>query len=159
MLSAGDAAPPLTLPTDSGASFALSGGPAVVFFYPKDDTSGCTREAREFSELAGAFRALGVALLGVSPDPPERHARFKAKHGLDLTLASDPETATLQTWGVWKQKSMYGRSFMGVERTTFLIDAEGRIAEVWRKVSVPGHAEAVLEAARRLVGRTAFTDA
>ncbi len=122
----------------------LRGKPLVLFFYPKDDTPGCTTENKDFSELAPQFARAGVALLGVSRDPPAKHAKFAAKHGLTVPLASDSETDGLS------EKSMYGRSYMGMERTTFLVDAAGRIDRVWRKVKVKGHAAEVLEAARNL---------
>lgn len=152
-LHEGDPAPDFTLPCSDGGSIGLSGlkgRKAVLFFYPKDDTSGCTREAREFDALAGAFRDAGAAVIGVSPDSLRSHERFKTKHGLALTLASDEGKAVLEAYGVWAQKSMYGRKYMGVERTTVLIDRDGRIARVWSKVKVPGHAAEVLEAAKAL---------
>lgn len=155
MAKAGDKAPDFTLETDGGGAVALSdlrGRPVVVYFYPKDDTSGCTKEAIAFSELADAFAALGVAVVGVSPDPVASHDRFKAKHGLRVTLAADKEKSVAEAYGVWVEKSMYGRKYMGVERSTFLIGPDGRIANAWRKVKVPGHASAVLEAARALGG-------
>jgi peroxiredoxin Q/BCP len=123
----------------------------VVYFYPKDDTSGCTREAKDFSALAKDFRAVGVTVIGISPDGTKSHAKFRDKHELEVELAADESKATCEAYGVWVEKSMYGRTYMGVERSTFLIDAKGRVAQVWRKVKVPGHAEAVLEAARALV--------
>jgi peroxiredoxin Q/BCP len=124
--------------------------PFVLYFYPKDDTSGCTKEAIAFTALAKKFEALGVALIGVSKDSAASHDRFKAKHGLKLTLASDPETKVAQSYGVWVEKSMYGRRYMGMERATFLVDAAGKILQVWRKVKVPRHAEVVLAAAKSL---------
>jgi peroxiredoxin Q/BCP len=127
------------------------GRPLVVFFYPKDDTPGCTTENKDFSALAPEFAQAGVALLGVSKDPPARHAKFTAKHGLAVPLASDAESDGLSdALGIWVEKALYGRKYMGMERTTYLIDAEGRIARVWRKVKVNGHAAAVLEAAKAL---------
>lgn len=152
-LRTGEPAPDFSLPCDGGRSIGLiglKGRKAVLFFYPKDDTSGCTLEAREFDALAGAFRDAGTEVIGVSPDSPKSHERFKAKHGLGLTLASDEGKAMLEAYGVWTQKSMYGRKYMGVERTTVLIDRDGRIARVWPKVKVPGHAAEVLEAAKAL---------
>ena len=122
----------------------------VLFFYPKDDTPTCTTEAIDFSAKTDAFAAAGVSLLGLSPDPVKKHDKFVAKHGLGVPLASDETLETLQAYGVWKEKSMYGRTYMGVERTTVLVDAEGRIAEIWPKVKVKGHVEAVLDAARKL---------
>ena len=125
------------------------GEPLVVFFYPKDDTPGCTTENKDFSELTPAFAKAGVALLGVSKDPPAKHAKFAAKHGLVAPLASDAETEGLSdALGIWVEKALYGRKYMGMERTTYLVDAAGRIARVWRKVKVKGHAAEVLEAAK-----------
>ena len=152
-ISEGAPAPTFTLPGDDGTEISLSayrGRPVVVYFYPKDNTSGCTKEAIAFNELAGEFDAAGVSLLGISPDPVASHEKFKAKHGLAFPLASDPTTDVAQAYGVWVEKSMYGRKYMGIERSTFLIDGNGTVARVWHKVKVPGHAEAVLEAARAL---------
>lgn len=152
-LSKGSQAPDFQLPGDGGSSLSLSGlagRPVVLFFYPKDDTSGCTAEAVDFTRLKPEFDKVGVALIGVSPDSPKSHDKFKAKHELSVALASDETKATLEAYGVWVEKSMYGRKYMGVERSTFLITGDGTIAEVWRKVKVPGHAEAVLESARNL---------
>ena len=149
----GDRAPDFTLPTDAGETLKLSklkGAPVVLFFYPKDDTSGCTAEARAFTELAGEFADAGARVIGISPDGVASHAKFKTKHELDVTLAADEEKKVVESYGVWVQKSMYGRKYMGVERSTFLIDGKGRIAELWRKVKVPGHAQAVLAAVRAL---------
>ena len=129
----------------------FAGQPLVVFFYPKDDTPGCTIENQDFSNLGPAFAAAGVALLGVSKDPPAKHAKFVAKYCLVAPLASDAETGGLSdALGIWLEKSMYGRTYMGMERTTYLVDASGRIARVWRKVKVKGHAAQVLEAAQNL---------
>ena len=133
----------------------FAGRPVAVFFYPKDDTPGCTSEAKDFSALKPAFDEAGVALLGISKDPPDRHAKFSAKHDLSVPLASDApadaEPAGLaEALGIWVEKNMYGRRYMGMERSTFLLDGEGRIARVWRKVKVKDHAEEVLEAARAL---------
>lgn len=152
-LAIGDTAPAFTLPRDGGGSVSLSdfgGKPVVVYFYPKDDTSGCTTEAVTFSGLADEFAKAGVAVIGVSPDSVKSHDKFVAKHGLKVILASDEGQDMLNAYGVWKEKSMYGRTYMGVERTTFLIDKNHKIAAVWPKVKVPGHAEAVLEAAKSL---------
>ncbi len=149
----GDAAPNFALAVDAGGSVSLQsfkGRKLVLYFYPKDDTSGCTKEAIDFNRLKPQFDKAGAAILGVSPDTTASHAKFKAKHGLDLALASDEAKAMLETYGVWVEKSMYGRKYMGVERTTFLINGGGVIAEVWNKVKVPGHAEAVLAAAKAL---------
>ena len=127
------------------------GRPLVVFFYPKDDTPGCTIENKDFSALAPEFAKAGIALLGVSKDPPARHAKFTAKHDLAAPLASDSETGGLSdALGIWVEKSMYGRTYMGMERTTYLVDAAGKIARVWRKVKVKGHAAQVFEAAKAL---------
>lgn len=153
MLEPGSPAPDFSLMADSGGAISLAtlaGQPAVIYFYPKDDTSGCTAEANDFSKLAAAFKKAGVAVIGVSPDSVESHKKFKAKHGLDLRLASDDEKTAASAFGVWVEKSMYGRRYMGVERSTFLLDASGRVAQVWRMVAVPGHADAVLAAAKEL---------
>lgn len=121
----------------------------VVFFYPKDDTPGCTTENIDFTALHAAFEAAGAALLGVSKDPPAKHVKFTAKHALTVPLASDPEAEGLSdALGIWTTKSMYGRTYMGMERTTYLVDANGRIVRVWRKVKVKGHAAEVFEAVR-----------
>jgi peroxiredoxin Q/BCP len=152
-LAEGDMAPDFDLPADGGRRVslgALRGRAVVLYFYPKDDTSGCTREAVDFARLTPEFAASGIDVIGVSPDSTASHDAFKAKHGLDFSLASDPDKAVLEAYGVWTQKSMYGRTYMGVERSTFLIGPDGRIARIWRKVKVPGHAAAVLQAARAL---------
>jgi peroxiredoxin Q/BCP len=152
-LAPGDEAPGFELPVDSGGKISLSsftGKKLVLYFYPKDDTSGCTKEAIDFNRLRDEFKQAGTAILGVSPDSVASHARFKAKHKVELALASDESKAMLEAYGVWVEKSMYGRKYMGVERTTFLIGKDGKIAEVWNKVKVPGHAEAVLSAAKKL---------
>jgi len=149
----GRKAPDFDLETDGGRRVSLSslrGTPVVVYFYPKDDTAGCTLEAVDFTRAAPAFSKAGVAVIGISPDTVKSHDRFKKKHGLALVLAADPERTAIEAYGVWQEKSMYGRTFMGVERSTFLIDREGRIAEEWRKVRVPGHVETVLAAAQAL---------
>jgi peroxiredoxin Q/BCP len=152
-LKPGDKARPFKLATDDGGVVSLSGlkgTPFVLYFYPKDDTSGCTAEALAFTELAKKFQALGVTVIGVSKDSTASHTRFKTKHSLRLTLASDPETKVADLYGVWVEKSLYGRKYMGMERATFLIDGAGKIREIWRRVKVPGHAEAVLAAAKSL---------
>ncbi|MBN7778142.1 peroxiredoxin [Nitratireductor aquimarinus] len=149
----GSEAPDFVLPADGGSEVRLSdfrGKTVVLFFYPKDNTSGCTVEAIDFTALKPEFDVVDTIVLGMSPDSPKSHDKFKTKHGLTVGLVSDQEKETLQAYGVWVEKSMYGRKYMGVERSTFLIDPEGRIAEVWRKVKVPGHAQAVLEAAKKL---------
>jgi peroxiredoxin Q/BCP len=147
-LSVGDLAPNFTLAGDRGevSLAALRGRPVVVYFYPKDDTSGCTREAIAFTALLPEFESRGAVVIGISPDGPKAHEKFRAKHALGVELASDPDKVALADYGVWVEKSMYGRSYMGVERATFLVDRDGRLAAIWRKVKVPGHAEAVLKA-------------
>lgn len=152
MLKVADRAPDFELATEQGP-VRLSryrGQPVVIYFYPKDDTSGCTAEARAFSGLSGEFAAAGAIVLGISPDGIASHARFRKKHGLSTPLAADEDKAVANAYGVWVQKSMYGRTYMGIERATFLVDGSGRIAAIWRKVKVPGHAETVLEAVRGL---------
>ena len=149
----GDKAPDFELATDSGETLALSrlkGKPVVLYFYPKDDTSGCTAEAKDFSRLAPDFRKAGVEVIGVSPDSVDSHAKFRRKYDLAIKLAADADKAVANAYGVWVEKSMYGRKYMGVERSTFLIDKAGRIAKSWRKVKVPGHAEEVLAAVQAL---------
>ena len=153
MPAIGAKAPGFQLEQDGGGKAGLAdfkGRKLVLYFYPKDDTPGCTQEAKDFSALADDFEKAGATVVGVSPDPARKHDKFKAKHGLAVTLLSDESTAMLQAYGVWKEKSMYGRKYMGVERTTFLIDAKGVIREIWPKVKVTGHAEAVLAAVRAL---------
>ena len=151
-LNEGAAAPNFELQGASGsvqlADFA--GKPLVVYFYPKDDTSGCTKEAQEFTALAADFAQTGVALLGVSKDSLASHAKFTAKYDLAVPLASDPEGAMIEAYGSWVEKNMYGRKYMGIERSTFLIGADGKLARIWRKVRVPGHAAEVLKAAQSL---------
>ncbi|MCO5086780.1 MAG: peroxiredoxin [Methylobacteriaceae bacterium] len=149
----GAKAPEFNLERDGGGKAKLAdfkGRKLVLYFYPKDDTSGCTTEAKDFSALAKDFEKAGAVVVGVSPDPAKKHDRFKAKHDLAITLLSDESTAILEAWGVWKEKSMYGRRYMGVERTTFLIDGKGIVRQIWPKVKVAGHAQAVLEATRIL---------
>lgn len=140
------------LDTEAGplAREGLLGRPCVLYFYPKDDTSGCTQEAIEFSQLSHQFQAAGVQVLGVSKDDLKSHARFREKHALTVRLASDPEAETAAAFGVWVEKSMYGRKYWGMERATFLIDAQGVVQRVWRKVKVPGHAAEVLRHAEAL---------
>lgn len=151
-LAAGNAAPAFTLDTPDGpASLAdFAGRKLALYFYPKDDTSGCTTEALQFTALATDFEAAGAAVLGVSKDSIASHRKFAAKHSLTVRLGSDPEAATIEAYGVWVEKSLYGRKYMGIERATFLIGPDGKIAQVWRKVKVAGHAEAVLKAAQAL---------
>lgn len=147
----GDTAPDFTLPRDGGETLTLSAlrpSKVVLYFYPKDDTSGCTREAIGFTEAAEDFAAAGAVVVGVSRDSVARHDKFIAKHGLKVALVSDEEGSVCEDYGVWVEKAMYGKKYMGIERATFLIDSEGRIAQVWRKVKVPGHVEAVLAAVR-----------
>jgi thioredoxin-dependent peroxiredoxin len=152
-LIAGAPAPPFSLPCAGGGTTSLTdfgGKTLVLFFYPKADTPGCTREAQAFSALGQQFEAAGAAILGVSADPVKAQEAFKRKHGLTIPLASDEAHRMLADYGVWAEKSMYGRRFIGVARTTFLIGPDGRIVEVWRKVRVDGHADEVLAAARAL---------
>lgn len=148
---AGAVAPAFSLPGAGGETISLDafrGKKVALYFYPKDDTSGCTVEAKEFNELNAAFAKAGAIVIGMSPDSVKSHDKFRAKYGLTFPLASDETKETLSAYGVWIEKSMYGRKYMGVERSTFLIDEKGRIARVWRKVSAPGHAAEVLTAAR-----------
>ena len=147
----GTPAPDFTLPRSGGGTVALSelrGRSVVLYFYPKADTPGCTKQGIAFSEASPEFEAAGAVVIGVSKDPVEKHDRFAAKHDLSIILASDADGSTCEDYGVWGEKSMYGKTFMGIERSTFLIDAEGVIREVWRKVKVPGHVDAVLAAVR-----------
>lgn len=153
MLETGQPAPDFTLPQDGSGDVTLSAlRPSVVvlYFYPRDDTSGCTTEALDFTSLAAEFEATGATVLGVSKDSVKSHAKFRTKHGIGVRLLSDETGDVCETYGVWVEKKMYGKTFLGIERATFLIDASGNIARVWRKVKVPGHAEAVLEAVRAL---------
>jgi peroxiredoxin Q/BCP len=152
-LKPGDKAPNFKLATDGDgvvSNTSLKGRPYVLYFYPKDDTPGCTKEAIGFSESRKKFETLGVSIVGVSKDSAASHDKFKAKYKLKHVLASDPETATAQAYGVWGEKTLYGRKYMGMERATFLVDGKGVIREIWRRVKVPGHVEAVLEAAKSL---------
>lgn len=152
-IAVGDIAPAFLLPQDAGDPVSLAeyrGRKLVVYFYPKADTPGCTREAQAFSELAPLFARAKTAVLGVSADPIRKQQAFKKKYGLTIPLASDENHEMLVAFGVWGEKSMYGRTYMGIERATFLIDAEGRVARIWRKVKVEGHAEEVLAAAKAL---------
>ena len=153
MPDTGDAAPDFTLPRDGGEDVTLSAlqpKTVVLFFYPKDDTSGCTKEAIAFTGLLGEFEAAGAVVYGISKDPVKKHEKFIAKHDLGMPLLSDEDGGVCEAYGVWVEKSMYGKKYMGIERSTFVIDGGGQIREVWRKVKVPGHAEAVLEAVKAL---------
>ena len=149
-LNIGDNAPDFTLPTDGDGEITLSslkGQKVVVYFYPKDDTPGCTKESCGFSETLPAFNTLNTTIIGISKDSVAKHDKFKAKYDLQFPLASDENGTTCEDYGVWKEKNMYGKKYMGIERSTFLIDEQGKIAAIWRKVKVPGHVEAVQSAA------------
>ncbi len=153
MIDIGDTAPDFTAPTDGGGSFGLKGqrGKTVVlYFYPKDDTSGCTKEAIAFSEQIKNFDNAGAVVIGVSKDTAAKHDKFKDKYDLKVTLVSDEDVSICEKYGVWVEKSMYGRKYMGIERATFLIDAKGKVRNIWRKVKVPGHSDAVLSALKEL---------
>ena len=153
MLTIGSTAPEFTLPRDGDQTVILSAlrpGKVVVYFYPKDDTSGCTLEAQEFTARLADFTAAGATIIGVSKDSAKSHDKFCKKYGLGIILASDEHGTTCEDYGVWAEKSMYGKTYMGMERSTFLIDGQGNIAQVWRKVSVKGHVEEVLAAASAL---------
>jgi len=152
-LTVGIPAPAFELPTDGGGTAALSrlrGRKVVLFFFPKADTSGCTVEAKDFSALRKDFAEADTEVLGISADPVARQDRFKAKHGLSVVLASDETRAMLEAYGVWVEKSLYGRRYMGVDRVTVLIDRDGSVARIWPKVKIEGHAREVLEHARAL---------
>lgn len=149
-IQAGDTAPAFDLATDGGAPTDLAGRVSVVYFYPKDDTSGCTREGLDFTALGDEFATAGCQVIGVSKDSVASHAKFRAKYSLGVLLAADPDGVACEAWGVWVEKSMYGRKYMGIERATFLIDRNGTVARAWHKVKVPGHAAEVLAAARAL---------
>ncbi len=149
----GDTAPSFSLPQNGNEVFSsssLAGKAYVLYFYPKDDTSGCTREAVDFTALKPEFDAIGVEIIGVSPDSTAKHDKFISKHELSLALLADEEKTLSSAYGVWVEKSMYGRKYMGIERSTFLIGQDGKVVQVWRKVKVAGHAQAVLDAARAL---------
>ena len=150
MIGEGDKAPAICMSASDGSSVNLGapGRPLVLYFYPKDDTSGCTREAQDFTALASEFAKAGVKVIGVSRDPMKSHEKFIGKYALAVPLASDEDGRISEAFGTWVQKSMYGRKYMGMERTTYLIGADGRVLREWRKVKVPGHAEEVLKAAR-----------
>ena len=152
MIDEGDSAPAMELTTSDGAAVNLAapGKPLVLYFYPKDDTSGCTKEAQDFTALAGDFKKAGVKVVGLSRDPMKKHDKFIAKYNLKVPLASDEDGTISNAFGTWVEKSMYGRKYMGMERSTFLIGKDGRVARAWRKVKVPGHAAEVLKAAKGL---------
>jgi peroxiredoxin Q/BCP len=149
----GDDAPRFSLPADGGGTVRLTdlrGKIVVLFFYPQDDTETCTAEAIDFSRLDAEFKKAGAVVIGVSPDGPKKHDKFKFKHGLAMPLVADEAREAIDAYEVWAEKTMFGRKYMGVVRSTFLIDRAGKIAAVWRKVRVPGHADAVLAAAKKL---------
>ena len=150
MISTGDKAPPITTALSDGTNLDLAspGGKLVLYFYPKDDTSGCTREAQDFTALADDFAAAGAIVVGVSRDEMKKHDKFIAKYDLAVPLAADTDGAISEAFGTWVQKSMYGRKYMGMERATFLIGADGKVLKEWRKVKVPGHAADVLAAVK-----------
>jgi peroxiredoxin Q/BCP len=153
MLSEGDKAPGFELPQAGGETIKLSqfqGKPVVLYFYPKDDTSGCKRQALDCREELPAFNAAGAEIIGISPDSIKSHGKFRDKHGLTITRLADEEKSAIQAYGVWAEKKMYGRAYMGVDRSTFLIGKDGAIKRVWRGVKVPGHVEEVLEAVKAL---------
>jgi peroxiredoxin Q/BCP len=153
MVNEGDPVPDVKLEAMDGRTISpadFGGNKLVLYFYPKDDTSGCTAEAQAFSALAGEFEKAGTWLLGVSKDPARSHQKFTDKYGLSVPLASDTDGSVCEAFGTWIEKSMYGRKYMGIDRATFLVDRDGVVKRVWRKVKVPGHAEEVLEAAREL---------
>jgi peroxiredoxin Q/BCP len=153
MLSEGDAAPGFELPRDGGETVGLGqfkGRPVVVYFYPKDDTSGCTLQAIGFSEQIAAFREAGAEVIGISPDSIKSHDKFRKKYELKLLLLADEEKSAIEAYGVWAEKKMYGRSYMGVDRSTFLIGKDGKVKRIWRGVKVPGHVEEVLAAVKAL---------
>jgi len=151
-IDVGSKAPTFDLETDTGrvSLDALSGKTVVLYFYPKDDTPGCTNEGKDFSALAPEFEKAGAVVIGASKDSVKAHAKFRAKHDLKVELASDPEGQTIEAYGSWVQKSLYGRQYMGIDRSTYVIDGSGVVRAVWRKVKVAGHAEAVLQAVQGL---------
>ena len=154
MINEGDRAPAMTVATSDGQTLNLAspGKPLVLYFYPKDDTSGCTREAQDFTALAADFKKAGASIVGVSRDPMKKHEKFIGKYDLKVPLASDEDGRISDAFGTWVEKSMYGRKYMGMERSTFVIGADGTVLKAWRKVKVPGHAEEVLEAVRENTG-------
>lgn len=152
MINEGDPVPSVKLATDDGKSVSLpvKGKAVVLYFYPKDDTPGCTTEAKDFSCLMADFKKAGAEVIGVSPDDAKSHAKFREKHALEVKLASDTDKSVAEAFGSWVEKSMYGKKYMGVDRSTFLIGKDGKLAKAWRKVKVPGHAEEVLSAVKAL---------
>jgi peroxiredoxin Q/BCP len=153
VLQVGDMAPEISLPTDNDETAVLSGQTGqkvVVYFYPKDDTPGCTKEAIGFTEKTADFAAAGAIIWGISKDTLKKHSKFRAKYELGIPLLSDEEGDVCERYGTWVEKSMYGKTYMGIERATFLIDENGKIAQIWRKVKVPGHVDAVLDAVQSL---------
>lgn len=152
MTAVGDTLPKVTVKDSDGADVALGGlkGPFVLYFYPKADTPGCTNEAKDFTELGAAFKKAGVAVYGMSKDKPAKLTKFADKYGLGITLLSDEASDAIEQMGVWVEKSLYGRKYMGIERCTFLIGKDGKVAQVWHKVKVKGHAEEVLAAAQAI---------
>jgi peroxiredoxin Q/BCP len=153
MVAEGDTLPDLELTMPDGGAVRLgsfTGAPFVLYFYPKDDTTGCTREAQGFSDHIESFKCAGAVVLGVSKDSPARHRKFIDKYSLTVPLASDEEGTVIEAFGAWVEKSMYGRNYMGIDRSTFLFDAGGKLVRIWRKVRVPGHVDEVLEAVRAL---------
>jgi peroxiredoxin Q/BCP len=155
MINEGEKSPSIEVATTDGSSVNLAapGRPLVLYFYPKDDTSGCTREAQDFTSLAGDFAKAGVKVVGVSRDPMKSHEKFIGKYSLAVPLASDEDGRISEAFGTWVEKSMYGRKYMGMERATYLIGADGQVLRAWRKVKVPGHAQDVLDSARELAAR------
>lgn len=152
-LTSGDTAPDFTLPTNNGGTVTLStlrGQSVVLYFYPKDDTSGCTKEAQEFTENLAEFAKVGTHIIGISKDTVAKHDKFIAKYNLEVSLASDVDSEVIEAYGVWVEKNMYGRKYMGIERATYLIDESGNIVQIWRKVRVKGHVDNVLAVARSL---------
>lgn len=153
MIETGQTAPDFTLPRDGGETLTLSAQKpqkVVLYFYPKDDTPGCTKEAIGFSEHLDAFTAAGATVIGVSKDSVKKHDKFRDKHSLTVALVSDEEGSVCEDWGTWVEKKMYGKTYMGIERATFVVDGEGVVRNIWRKVKVPGHVEEVLEAVKAL---------
>lgn len=153
MLKEGDKAPAFSMPTDGNGTISdtdMAGKPYILYFYPKDDTSGCTAQACGFNDTLAQFNNLGLSIIGVSKDSVKKHDKFKEKYGLTFPLASDENTDICEQYGVWAEKSMYGKKYMGIERTTFLIDGKGIIRKIWHKVKVPGHIDEVLAAAQSL---------